>query len=81
LHDRPRRARIILAVLLLASVTVITVDFRESASGPVDRLRQVTVGVFGPAQRAVSAVTRPVGASTLTIALRMTTPRHCAPGW
>jgi len=62
LHDRPRRARIILAVLLLASVTVITVDFRESAGGPVDRLRQVTVGVFGPAQRAVSAAARPVGA-------------------
>jgi rod shape-determining protein MreC len=61
LHDRPRRARIVLAVLLLASVTVITVDFRESTGGPVDRLRQVAVGVFGPVQRAVSAVARPVG--------------------
>jgi rod shape-determining protein MreC len=62
LHDRPRRARIILAVLLLASVTVITVDFRESTGGPVDRLQRAAVGLFGPLQQRVSAVARPVGA-------------------
>jgi len=61
LHDHPRRARIILAVLLLASVTVITVAFRESAGGPVDRLQRVAVGLFGPLQQGVSAVVRPVG--------------------
>jgi len=49
-------------VLLLASVTVITVDFRESTGGPVDRLQRAAVGLFGPLQQRVSAVARPVGA-------------------
>ncbi|HZD68166.1 MAG TPA: rod shape-determining protein MreC [Actinomycetes bacterium] len=50
-----------LAVLLLAAVVVITLDFREGPDGPVARLRRVTVAVFGPVQRVASAATRPIG--------------------
>lgn len=56
----PRRARVLL-VLLLAAVTVITVDFREGQSGPVAQLQRVSISVFGPLQRGVSAVVRPIG--------------------
>lgn len=49
-----------LALLLAASVVVITLDFRER-QGPVDALQRVAVAAFGPLQRAASAVARPVG--------------------
>ncbi|HEX9343617.1 MAG TPA: rod shape-determining protein MreC [Actinomycetota bacterium] len=62
MYARPRRARMLLVLLLLASITVITIDFREGQSGPVAQLQRVSVAAFGPLQRGVSAVVRPVGA-------------------
>jgi rod shape-determining protein MreC len=60
--DRPRRrGRVVLAVLLVAAVVVITLDFREGSQGPVGRLQDTAVAVFGPVQRATVAVLRPVG--------------------
>src|SRR3954451_7079963 len=53
-----RRARLVLAVLLLTAFTLITLDYRSGGGGP---LRQVGNTVFGPVERAVSAVTQPVG--------------------
>ncbi|HZC99414.1 MAG TPA: rod shape-determining protein MreC [Actinomycetes bacterium] len=50
-----------LAVLLVAAVVVITLDFREGPGGPVERLQHVTISVFGPVQRLVSATLRPIG--------------------
>ena len=38
MYERSRRARAILALLLAASVVVITIDFRQRQGGPVDRL-------------------------------------------
>ncbi|HKE97381.1 MAG TPA: rod shape-determining protein MreC [Actinomycetes bacterium] len=61
MYERPRRARAIFVLLLLAAVTVITVDFRQRPDGPVDRLQRAASSVFGPLQRAVSAVVRPIG--------------------
>ncbi len=55
-----RRARFILGALLLASFTLITLDLR-GGGGPVSGLRSGTAAVFGPVQRAVSAVVTPVG--------------------
>jgi rod shape-determining protein MreC len=46
---------------MLAAVTVVTLDFRESDNGPVERLQRATMAVLGPVQRAASAVFRPVG--------------------
>src|SRR3954451_8303665 len=53
-----RRARLVLALLLLTAFTLITLDYRSGTGGP---LRAVGNSVFGPAERAVSAVARPVG--------------------
>lgn len=62
MYDRPRRrARAVLAVLLVAAVVVITLDFREGQQGPIGRLQNAAVAVFGPVQRATGSVLRPVG--------------------
>jgi rod shape-determining protein MreC len=61
LYEQSRRARAVLAVLLLAAVVVITLDFREGPSGPVERLQRVAVAAFAPVQRLASATIRPVG--------------------
>jgi rod shape-determining protein MreC len=53
-----RRARLILALLLLTAFTLITLDYRSGAGGP---LRDAGNAVFGPIERAVSAVTSPIG--------------------
>jgi rod shape-determining protein MreC len=51
LYERPRRARAILALLLAASIVVITIDFRQ----------RLAIAVFGPLQQGASAVVRPIG--------------------
>jgi rod shape-determining protein MreC len=60
-YERPRRARAVLALLLAASVVVITIDFRQRQGGPVDRLQRVAIAAFGPLQQGASAVVRPIG--------------------
>jgi rod shape-determining protein MreC len=59
-YQRPRRARTVLAVLLAASIVLITIDFRQPDGGPTDRLQRLAITVFGPLQQAASAVVRPV---------------------
>lgn len=54
------RARAVLALLLLASFTLITLDLRQEGRSPIDALRGVAAAVFGPLEQAVSAVSRPV---------------------
>ena len=53
-----RRARLILALLLLTAFTLITLDYRSGGGGP---LRTVGDAVFGPIERAANAVVRPIG--------------------
>jgi rod shape-determining protein MreC len=53
-----RRARLVLALLLLTAFTLITLDYRAGSGGP---LRAVGNAVFGPIERAVADVARPVG--------------------
>src|SRR3954449_11340653 len=53
-----RRARLVLALLLLTAFTLITLHYRAGSGGP---LRAVGNAVFGPVERAVSDVVRPVG--------------------
>ncbi len=61
MYERPRRARIILAALLAASIVLITIDFRQPHGGPTDRLQRLAITVFGPLQQGASAVVRPIG--------------------
>ena len=53
-----RRARLILAMLLLTAFTLITLDYRSGGGGP---LRAVGNAVFGPIERAATAVAHPIG--------------------
>ena len=53
-----RHARLVLAMLVLTAFTLITLDFRSGGGGP---LRTVGNAIFGPVERAVGAVTHPIG--------------------
>lgn len=53
-----QRARRVLAVLVLACLTVITLDARPGA-GPLDPLRQAVGDVMGPAESATAAALQP----------------------
>lgn len=61
MFDRTRRLRLLLAVLLLASITVITIDFRTQGDGPLDRLGRVALAVLAPVQRGLVTIVRPLG--------------------
>jgi rod shape-determining protein MreC len=56
-----RRARILLAVLVLAALALVTVDFRTGDEGPVDRLRGGLTAVMRPVQDGLAMLVRPVG--------------------
>ena len=61
MHDS-RRTRLVLAVLLVAALALITVDARNSSSGPVRGLRAAGGLFFGTAETVASGVTQPVTA-------------------
>jgi rod shape-determining protein MreC len=56
-HKRPSRR--VLALLLLASFTIITLDARGGEDSPVDPLRAVAGNAFGPVEEVTAAVVRP----------------------
>ncbi|HVL91030.1 MAG TPA: rod shape-determining protein MreC [Actinomycetota bacterium] len=61
LNERTRRVRLLLVVLLLASLTLVTIDFRSDGNGPLTRIGNAVASVFGPLQDSLSSVTRPIG--------------------
>lgn len=56
-----RRARIVLATLMLASLVLITIDERAGAEGTLGRVRDGVATVFEPVQDGLAIVLRPVG--------------------
>lgn len=56
-----RRDPTVLAVLVLVSLVLITVDYRQGDSGPVAMVQRGAVTVFAPLQEGFDAVVRPVG--------------------
>jgi rod shape-determining protein MreC len=56
---RTGRSRFTLLVLVLASITLLTLDFRDS--GPVQSLRDGAAAVFDPVRNATDGVTEPIG--------------------
>jgi len=56
-----RRARVVVALLVLIAFTMIALDFRAGSGSPLDRLRTGAAAVFGPVERAVADVVRPIG--------------------
>ncbi len=57
----PRAARSLLAVLVLASVTVATLDHRGGPDSPVEPVRDGVAGVLGPVEDVVAMAARPLG--------------------
>lgn len=56
-----RRARLVLVLLLLTSLTLVTLDFRAGKGGVFGRVRSGASSVFGPIERAVADAVAPVG--------------------
>lgn len=61
MFDRPRRARLLLGLLITAALVVVTIDYRTAGDGPLDRLGRVAVSVLGPIQEGLARIFRPVG--------------------
>lgn len=59
-----QRLRVVLAVLLLTSFTLITLDYRVGRSGPFGGLRKAAQVVLGPMERGLGALFGPVGRFT-----------------
>ena len=55
-----RRARLVLALLLLTSFTLLTVDYRANADSPLRPLERAVGAVVGPGERGVSSLVRSV---------------------
>jgi rod shape-determining protein MreC len=57
-----RRTRVLLALLLVTSVALITIDYRGSDddSSPLNGLRSAAAAVFGPVEQVAAAIARPV---------------------
>lgn len=61
MFDRTRRLRLLLALLVTASLAIVTIDFRTTGDGPLDKLGRFAVAVLGPVQEGLVRVVRPVG--------------------
>jgi rod shape-determining protein MreC len=62
-----RRIRVALALLILTSFTLITVDYRAGNGTALRGLRTAAAAVFGPVARAVTSAVRPVGNALSTL--------------
>ena len=60
-RPRPRRTRLLVAVLVSISLAVITVDYRQGDDGPLADLGEAALSLMAPLQRAVTNATRPIG--------------------
>ena len=59
-----RRTRLLLALLLVTSISLITLDYRAANNGessPLDGLRSFAAAVFGPVEQVAAAIASPVG--------------------
>lgn len=59
LENRPRPSRSLLVALVLASLTLITLDYRGGDDSPVDPVRSAVGEVFGPVESGTAAAIRP----------------------
>ena len=60
-YRRSPKARIILAALLAASVTVVTLGYRQGSGGPIHKAQDGLLTVLSPLQRGVTGILSPVG--------------------
>lgn len=62
-----RRVRQLLVLLILTSFTLITIDYRSGDESPLAPVRRFAGAFFGPVERAVSSVVRPIGNALSTV--------------
>jgi rod shape-determining protein MreC len=60
-YRRSNRTRYVLAVLVLAALTLVTIDARSNGGGVLSSVRARVDDVFSPLQRATHATLRPIG--------------------
>jgi rod shape-determining protein MreC len=60
IRHRPRSARLLVVLLVSASLAVITLDYRQGEAGPLAGLGRAAQAAMAPLQRAATAVIRPV---------------------
>jgi len=60
-RQRPRSTRLLVVVLVSISLAVITLDYRQGASGPLAGIGRGALAAMAPLQKAVTTVTRPIG--------------------
>ena len=56
-----RRSRTLVAVLAVAALALLTLDYRQGDNGIVAALQRVTTGVLAPIQEGLAGIVRPVG--------------------
>ncbi len=61
MYRRTGRGRVLLLVFVGLSILIITLEFRSSESGPLDRAKDLSMAVVAPIQRGFTTVFRPVG--------------------
>jgi rod shape-determining protein MreC len=61
MYRRTGRGRLLLLAFLALSIVVITLDFRQDAGGPLDRVKDISSAIVTPIQRGLTAVVEPVG--------------------
>jgi len=60
-YRRPSRTRYVLAALVLAALTLVTIDARSNGGGVLSNVRSKVSDVFSPLQQGTHAVLRPIG--------------------
>ncbi|HEU5002469.1 MAG TPA: rod shape-determining protein MreC [Actinomycetota bacterium] len=58
---RRSKSRVVLAALLAASVTLITIGYRSGSTGPLHKVQQAALTLISPLQKGVTRVLSPVG--------------------
>ncbi|MBI4730038.1 MAG: rod shape-determining protein MreC [Acidobacteria bacterium] len=61
MFDRTRRLRLLIALLITASIVIITIDYRAGGGGPLASLGRAAMTVLGPIQEGLARIGRPIG--------------------
>jgi rod shape-determining protein MreC len=61
MYRRAGRGRLLLLAFVALSIVVITLDFRQGDSGPLERAKEISSAIVTPIQKGLTSVFRPVG--------------------
>ena len=61
MFDRSKRVRWLLVILIVASLAIVTIDYRSKGNGPFERIGHVALTILSPIQHGLVTIFRPVG--------------------